>query len=47
MSGPAFLLIQPDADFAFEFRGKIDTKGKGVMDMWFVTGSERMDKSSL
>ncbi|AYN02009.1 hypothetical protein EAG08_18445 [Chryseobacterium sp. 3008163] len=26
-------------NFAFEFRGKIETKGKGAMEMYFVTKS--------
>jgi class 3 adenylate cyclase len=29
-------LLKEDPDFSFEHRGKIDAKGKGEMDMFFV-----------
>ena len=29
-------LLKADPDFSFEYRGKIDAKGKGEMDMFFV-----------
>jgi class 3 adenylate cyclase len=31
--------IKDDPDFQFEKRGRIEVKGKGEMDMWFVSGS--------
>ena len=29
--------IKEDPDFKFESRGRVEVKGKGEMDMWFVT----------
>ena len=29
-------LIKENAQFTFQSRGKIDVKGKGAIDMWFV-----------
>jgi class 3 adenylate cyclase len=29
--------IKDDPDFQFEKRGRIEVKGKGEMDMWFVS----------
>jgi class 3 adenylate cyclase len=29
-------ILKDDSDFAFENRGKIEAKGKGALDMWFV-----------
>ena len=29
--------IREDPDFEFESRGRVEVKGKGEMDMWFVT----------
>jgi len=30
-------LLKADPEFAFESRGKIEAKGKGELDMWFVS----------
>ena len=36
ISQATFELIKNDADFIFESRGKIEAKGKGEIEMWFV-----------
>jgi class 3 adenylate cyclase len=30
-------------DFVFEYRGKVDVKGKGEMETWFVVGVNGMN----
>lgn len=30
-------LLKDDPEFRFEYRGKVEAKGKGAVDMWFVT----------
>lgn len=37
ISQHTYKLVKEDEDFAFESRGKIIAKGKGEMDMWFVS----------
>ncbi len=36
ISQATYTLLQSDPDFTFESRGKIEAKGKGEIDMWFV-----------
>lgn len=36
ISKDTYTLIKDDPDFIFHHRGRISTKGKGEMDMWFV-----------
>jgi class 3 adenylate cyclase len=36
ISQATYELLKDDPDFAFESRGKIEAKGKGEMEMWFV-----------
>lgn len=38
ISQATFELLKDDPDFAFESRGKIEAKGKGEMEMYFVSG---------
>ena len=35
-------LLKADPDFSFEYRGKIDAKGKGEIDMFFVTKAQEV-----
>lgn len=37
ISESTYVLIKDDDDFSFESRGKIEAKGKGEMDMYFVS----------
>lgn len=37
ISKNTFLLVKDDEDLAFEYRGKIEVKGKGAMEMYFVS----------
>ena len=37
ISQATYKLLKDDNDFAFESRGKIEAKGKGEMEMWFVS----------
>lgn len=37
ISQTTYELLKDDPEFSFESRGKIDVKGKGEMEMWFVT----------
>ncbi|MCF8371194.1 MAG: tetratricopeptide repeat protein [Bacteroidales bacterium] len=37
ISQSTYELLSDDTDFAFESRGKVDAKGKGEMEMWFVS----------
>ena len=37
ISQTTYELIKDDAQFVFEHRGKVEAKGKGEMDMWFVS----------
>jgi len=37
ISQATYELLKDDADFVFESRGKIEAKGKGEMEMWFVS----------
>ena len=37
ISKNTYELIRNDADFTFEARGKIDVKGKGEVEMYFVS----------
>jgi adenylate cyclase len=39
ISDSTYSLIKGDSDFIFEKRGKIEVKGKGEMEMWFVSKS--------
>ena len=39
ISQATYELLKSDPDFAFESRGKIAAKGKGEMEMWFVSVS--------
>ena len=36
-STDTYMLIKDDPQFTFESRGKIAVKGKGEMEMWFVS----------
>jgi class 3 adenylate cyclase len=36
ISGTTYELLKDDVQFSFEGRGKIEAKGKGEIDMWFV-----------
>lgn len=36
ISTATYTLVKNDPDFSFESRGKIEVKGKGEMEMWFV-----------
>ena len=36
ISQTTYELLKDDADFSFESRGKIEAKGKGLIEMWFV-----------
>ena len=36
ISQATYELIKDDAAFTFESRGKIDAKGKGEIEMWYV-----------
>ena len=36
VSQATYELLKDDARFTFENRGKIEVKGKGEMEMWFV-----------
>jgi hypothetical protein len=35
-------LIKNDPIFKFDYRGQIEVKGKGLVEMWFVALSEEM-----
>ena len=37
ISQATYELLKDDQDFAFESRGKIEAKGKGEMEMYFVS----------
>ena len=37
ISQTTYELLKADPEFAFESRGKIEAKGKGELDMWFVS----------
>ena len=37
ISNDTYELIKDDAEFTFESRGKVNVKGKGEMEMWFVS----------
>ncbi len=37
ISKATFELLQDDVDFTFENRGKLEVKGKGQMEMWFIS----------
>ena len=37
ISQTTYELLKADHEFAFESRGKIEAKGKGELDMWFVS----------
>ncbi|NND78054.1 MAG: tetratricopeptide repeat protein [Flavobacteriales bacterium] len=37
ISQATYEILKNDPDFAFESRGKIEAKGKGEMEMWFVS----------
>jgi class 3 adenylate cyclase len=37
ISQSTYELLKDDPDFEFEYRGKVSAKGKGEMEMWFVT----------
>lgn len=45
ISQATYELLKNDPDFVFEPRGKIEAKGKGEMEMWFVELSERKESS--
>ncbi|MCT4622303.1 MAG: adenylate/guanylate cyclase domain-containing protein, partial [Schleiferiaceae bacterium] len=36
ISNTTYNLLKDDSDFTFESRGKIQAKGKGEIEMWFV-----------
>lgn len=36
ISQATYELLKDDAQFVFEHRGKVEAKGKGEVDMWFV-----------
>lgn len=42
ISQATYDFIKDDPAFSFESRGKVDVKGKGEMDMWFVSLSSTM-----
>jgi class 3 adenylate cyclase len=37
ISQSTYELLQHDPDFLFENRGKIEAKGKGEIEMWFIS----------
>jgi class 3 adenylate cyclase len=37
VSQATYELLKDDSDFTFESRGKIEAKGKGKIEMWFVS----------
>jgi len=37
ISQDTYLLVKDDNDLAFEYRGKVAAKGKGALEMYFVT----------
>ena len=37
ISQATYELLKDDPDFTFESRGKIEAKGKGEIEMWFVS----------
>ncbi|MCO4819386.1 MAG: hypothetical protein KC517_07160 [Bacteroidetes bacterium] len=37
ISKATYQLIKDDPRFLFDYRGKLETKGKGAIDMWFVS----------
>ena len=37
ISQATYEIIKDDPDFVFEHRGKMEVKGKGALDMWFVS----------
>ena len=37
ISNDTYALIRDDLEFTFESRGKVAVKGKGEMEMWYVT----------
>jgi class 3 adenylate cyclase len=37
ISQSTYEIIQDEREFSFEKRGKIEVKGKGEMEMWFVS----------
>ncbi len=41
ISQTTYELLKSDQDFAFESRGKIEAKGKGEIEMWFVTHKDQ------
>jgi class 3 adenylate cyclase len=41
ISNDTYQLIKDEADFIFEYRGKIDVKGKGELDMYFVDKAQK------
>lgn len=43
ISNDTYELIKDDSLFTFESRGKVNVKGKGEMEMWFVTLTENQD----
>ena len=40
ISQATYELLKDDTDFTFESRGKIEAKGKGEIEMWFVSKNE-------
>ncbi len=37
ISHDTYLLVKEEEDFVFEYRGKVEAKGKGELEMYFVT----------
>ncbi len=37
ISQDTYLLVKDEKELQFEYRGKIEVKGKGAMDMYFVS----------
>ena len=37
ISQSSYEMLKEDPDFKFESRGKIEAKGKGEIEMWFVS----------
>ncbi len=47
ISQATYELLKDEADFAFESRRKIEAKGKGTLEIYFVSVKESQDEAQL